>query len=111
MSRTVIPLVLLVTLLAPPAVMARGDQPETPRVTILGAGMADAHSLRIEIATSGLDSHASCSRLKRPGRREIAEEPALGIRSPAKRHRSPAPCFREDSRRAPPAHSLHRTGS
>ncbi len=59
MRGAIISIILLVTFLAPMAAQAAAEQVEGPHVSILGVGMADAHALRIEIATSGLDTRGA----------------------------------------------------
>ena len=52
--RVIIPIILLAAPLAPGVAQAAGHPVETLQVAILDARMADSHSLRVDIATSGL---------------------------------------------------------
>jgi hypothetical protein len=56
--RVLISIMLVVALPAPGGAEAAAPPRGDPQVTILDAGMADSHSLRIDIATSGLEARA-----------------------------------------------------
>jgi hypothetical protein len=56
MRSIVVSVALVGVLLALPAGPAIGAAADGPRVAILGVGMAGAHTLRIDLATSGLDA-------------------------------------------------------
>lgn len=55
MTHSFIPVILLVALMAPGVVQAAGHPMEDLSVAILDVRMADSHSLRIDVATDGLD--------------------------------------------------------
>lgn len=59
MRGTILSIIVLVAFLAPLAAQAAAPQGGEPHVAILGVGMASAHALRIEIATSGLDTRGT----------------------------------------------------
>ena len=56
MRNAIILIVLLGTGLTPPAAFSADGGSVTPQVTILDVGLVDAHAVRINLATSGLDA-------------------------------------------------------
>ena len=56
MRNAIILIVLLATGLIPPAAFSADRGSVTPQVTILDVGLVDAHAVRINLATSGLDT-------------------------------------------------------
>ncbi len=59
MRNLALPLMLAAALLAPLAATADEHSGDTPRVAIRSIEMADAHSLRVDLATWGLDSQGA----------------------------------------------------